>query len=150
MYIIISGLRDKFDKTKIKNILFAVKIGILISFWHYFRFFIIEKNLYEPITGTVSIFSFESLRGTTAGLWEELLSPPIFILFIIGLIFFIRKYKGKYKNIILLCFFVPWFIIMLSAYNKISEYGAGLIPSMILFGAVFLSCIVKKYIKKTI
>jgi len=150
LYIIISGLTDKFDKIKIINILFAVTIGILISCRHYFRFSIIEKILYEPITETVSIFNFESLRITTIGLWEELLSPPIFIIFVIGLIYFIWKYKGKYKNIILLCFFVPWFIIMLPANDKISEYGAGLIPSMILFGAVFLSCIVKKYIKKII
>jgi hypothetical protein len=86
----------------------------------------------------------------TIGLWEELLSSPIFIIFIIGLIYFIWKYKGQYKNIILLWFFVPWLIIMLMPHRKVPEYGAGFIPAMVLIGAFFISYINKEYIKKTV
>jgi hypothetical protein len=98
----------------------------------------------------VPIFVFDSLRVTTIGLWEDLLSPPIFIIFAIGLVYFIWKYKGQYKNIILLWFFVPWLIIMLMPHSKLPEYGAGFIPAMILIGAVFISYINKSYIKKTV
>jgi len=83
----------------------------------------------------------------TIGLWEELLSPPIFITFIIGLIFFIWKYNGKYKNIILLWFIVPWSIIMFMPHYKVSEYGAGFIPAIILITTIFISYIKKTYAK---
>ncbi|GAB1401948.1 hypothetical protein MASR1M68_08590 [Elusimicrobiota bacterium] len=150
VYIAIAGLREKIEKTKIINILISILIGSLIAGWHYFRPEIIIKVIKEPIIEQQPIFAFESLRVMTTGLWEELLSPPIFIIFIIGLIFFILKYKGKYKNIILLWFFVPWAIIMLMPHNKMSEYGLGFIPATVLFGAVFISYIRREYVKKII
>jgi len=150
MYIVIMGLREKIDKRKIINILIAIIIGILIAGWHYFRLNIIQKIGNEPVYKAVSIFTFSSLRVMTTGLWEDLLSPPVFIIFLIGLIYFIWKYKGKYKNVILLWFFVPWLVIMLMPHYKLPEYGAGFIPAMILMGAVFISGIDKSYIKKTV
>jgi len=150
VYIFISGLRKKIDKTKIINVLIAIAIGSLIAGWHYFRYGIVRKILYEPVTEPAPILVFESLRVMTIGLCDQLLSPPIFIIFVIGLIYFILKYKGKYKYVILLWFFVPWFIIMSMGHHKLSEYGAGFIPAMILMGAVFISQIQKKYVKKII
>jgi len=150
IYIVIVGLKDRADKTKIVNIILAIAIGSLIAGWHYFRSFIIYKILYEPISEPAPIFCFASLRVTTIGLWEELLSPPIFLVFIIGLIYFIWKYKGKYKNIILLWFFVPWTIMIFMLHGKLPEYGAGFIPAMILISAIFISDIKKVYIKKTV
>ncbi len=150
MYIVIMGLKEKADREKVINIFISIILGSLIAGWHYFRPFIIHKILHDPIIETVPVFAFDSLRITTIGLWEDLLSPPIFIIFVIGLIYFIWKYKGKYKNIILLWFFVPWLIIMLMPHHKLPEYGAGFIPAMILIGAVFISCIDKSYIKKTL
>ncbi|MDD3065044.1 MAG: hypothetical protein PHI20_02155 [Endomicrobiaceae bacterium] len=128
LYIVISGLIEKTDKIKIINILTATAIGSLIAGWHYFKIDVIKNFLFEPTTETTSIFAFESLRVMTTRLWEDLLSPPIFLIFIIGLIFFILKYKGKYKNVVLLWFFVPWVIIMLMSHNKRPEYGLGFIP----------------------
>ncbi len=148
MYIVIMGLKEKADRAKVINIFISIILGSLISGWHYFRPFIIHKILHDPIIETVPVFAFDSLRIKTIGLWEDLLSPPIFIIFVIGLIYFIWKYKGKYKNIILLWFFVPWLIIMLMPHYKLPEYGAGFIPAMVLIGAVFLSNIVKIYLKK--
>ncbi|GAB1401947.1 hypothetical protein MASR1M68_08580 [Elusimicrobiota bacterium] len=148
LYIVIVGLKEKLDKIKIINILTATAIGSLIAGWHYFRPLIIKKLLYDGIEEAASIFEFESLRVMTIGLWEDLLSPPIFLIFIIGLIFFILRYHGKYKNVILLWIFVPWTIIMLMPHYKAPEFGAGFIPAMVLIGAVFLSNI--KYVSKKI
>ena len=148
IYIVILGLKEKADKTKIINILMATVIGSLIAGCHYFRPIIIKKLLYDGVEEATNIFEFESLRVMTIGLWETLLSPPIFLVFIIGLIFFIVRYKGQYKNIILLWFFIPWAIIMFMPHYKVPEFGAGFIPAMVLIGAVFVSNI--KYINKKI
>jgi len=148
IYIVIAGLQKDTDKTKIINIFISIVLGSLIAGWHYFRPEIIQKIWYEPITEPRPIFNFESLRVMTIGLWEELLSPPIFIIFVIGLIYFIWKYKGKYKNIVLLWFFVPWLIIMLMPHHKLPEYGLGFIPAMILIGAILITVVRKLYIKK--
>jgi 4-amino-4-deoxy-L-arabinose transferase-like glycosyltransferase len=149
-YIVIVGLKEKTDKTKIINILTAIALGCLIAGWHYFKIDIIKKIWYEPVTETVPVFIFDSLRVMTIGLWEDLLSPPIFIIFIIGLIFFIWKYRGKYKYIILLWFFVPWSIIMLMPHHKLPEYGVGFIPAIILISVIWISNMKYKYIKKII
>lgn len=151
IYISILGFVKNRDRIKtIINILIAVTGASLISGWHYFRPEIIRKVLNEPIVETVPVFSFNSLRFTTTGLWEYLLSFPIFLVAIIGLLYFIWKYKGKYKNVILLWFFIPWGIITFMPHIKMPEYGVGFIPAMILMGSVFISSAVNGRIKKLI
>jgi hypothetical protein len=120
-------------------------IGSLIAGCHYFRFTIIRKILADPIIEPLPIFSFESLRITTVGLSEYLLSPPIFILFIIGLIYFIYKYKSQNKWIILLWLIVPWTIITFMPHHKLAEYCLCFVPALILIISVFLENI-KSYI----
>jgi hypothetical protein len=83
-------------------------------------------------------------------LWEELLAPPIFVLFIIGLIWFLLKYKNKHKIIILLWFLIPWGIIILMPHQNLSEYGAGFIPSILLISAIYISSIKKYFVKNLI
>ncbi|MDD5021491.1 MAG: glycosyltransferase family 39 protein [Endomicrobiaceae bacterium] len=143
MYIVTAGLKEKTDKTKIINILTAIGMGSLIAGWHYFRPEIMMKVIQEPIIEQQPIFAFESLRIMTIGLWEELVSPPIFIIFMIGIVFFIWKYSGKYKNIILLWFIVPWTIITFMPHYKVSEFGAGFIPAIVLIGTFFIISIKK-------
>jgi len=151
VYIVIAGLRDKFEKRKIINILITIAISSLIVGWHYFRPGIIQKIWYEPVTDVFyPIVSFESIRVTTIGLWEELLSPPFFIIFIIGLVYFVRKYHDKYKIVILLWFFVPWSIITFMPHSKLIEYCMGFIPAIILISSFFITSLNKIYIKKII
>ncbi len=147
-YIVFKGIKDK--QTGFVNVLFAVLSGSVISGWHYFRPEIIKKILYEPVTETAPVFEFESLRVMTTGLWEELLSPPIFIIFIIGLIWFIHRYKSEYKHVILLWFFVPWAVIMFMPHFKIAEYGLGFIPAVVLIASSWVSDIKKIHIRKFI
>jgi hypothetical protein len=147
---VIKGLKEKTDRSKVINVCMSIVLGSLIAGWHYFRPIVLDKILNEPVKETVSIFAFDSLRIMTTGLWEELLSPPIFIIFITGLIYFIWKYKGKYKNIILLWFFVPWAIITFMPHRKKPEYGSGFIPAIALIGAMFISNIKKRNIKETV
>lgn len=147
LYIAFISLKQTI-KPSIINISLSVLIGSLISGCHYFRTHIIRKILTEPVAEPgAPIFSFESLKVMTTGLWEELLSPPIFLLFLAGLIYFIWKYKHKYKYIILLWIFVPWSIVMFMPHHKLAEYGAGFIPAMVLIGAIFLSAVKIQKIK---
>nr|MCR4662558.1 glycosyltransferase family 39 protein [Endomicrobiaceae bacterium] len=125
LYVVIKGLIEKTDKNRIINILITIIIGSLIAGCHYFKLGIICKVLLEPIVEMVPVFSFESLRITTIGLSEYLLSPFIFILFIIGLIWFVYKYKSQNKWIILLWFTVPWMIITFMPHHKLAEYCLG-------------------------
>ena len=149
-YAVFVSLKVESDAVKFKNIATAVIIGSLIACCHYFRPVIIDKIIREPVIRQVSVFSFENLRVMTIGLWEELLSLPVFIVFIVGLVYFIRKYFSKNKNLILLWFTVPWLIIMFMPHSKISEYGAGLIPATALIGAVFINSFKNKLYKKII
>ena len=150
LYTLIKGLVEKTDKNKIINILIAILIGSLIAGCHYFRFEIINKILYEPVTETVPTFTFSSLRVMTIGLWEELLSPPIFLLFIFGFVWFLRKYKNKNKWILILWFIVPWGIIMFMPSRKEIDYAAGFVPAMTIFASLWCSSLKKILVKKII
>lgn len=149
MYVSILGVIKKSDKTKtVKNIVIAVITASIISGWHYFRPGIIKKILNEPVVETAPVFTFESLRVTTIGLWEYLLSFPIFVVFIIGFVYFIWKYKWEYKNLILLWFFIPWAIITFMPHHKIPVYCTAFIPAMILPCSVFISSAIPASFKK--
>jgi len=152
IYIAIIGLIEKANKAKIINIFLPIAIASLIAGWHYFRYeIIIKKVMYDVFRDSVPLFAFDSLRVTTIGLWEELLSPPIFIVFITGLMFLIFKYKLKHKNLLLLLWIiVPWFGITIMPHFKLSVYQLGFVPAIILICAEFISYIKIKYIKKII
>ncbi|MDD5020512.1 MAG: glycosyltransferase family 39 protein [Endomicrobiaceae bacterium] len=150
VFIVLQSFNNNFEFKKTINISLSILIGILISSFHYFRLEIIKKMFYEPVTEPASLLSFESLRTMTFGLYDELLSLPIFIVFIIGIIWYIKKYKHKYKHIILLWFFIPWLTIILMPHHKQAEYGVGFIPAMILISALYISNIKKLIVKKII
>jgi len=141
IYIIIKSmmLNKNYKKLQKTNIFIIVIISNLLFCWHYYRIGILNKIIFDSFKETKPLFDFESLRITTICLWEELLSPPIFIIFVFGLIWFIIKFKNQQKNIILLWIFIPWFYILLMPHYKLSEYEAGFIPAMILISALFLS-----------
>lgn len=149
-YIAIQGLKKDTVKSKIINLFIVIFITSLIAGFHYFKKNIIKKILYEPITETVAIFDFENMSKMTIGLWEELLSPPIFLIFIVGLIWFLIKYRNRYKNILLLWFFIPWAIIMFMPHQKFAEYGLGFIPAMAIISAIYISSIKKNLVKNLI
>lgn len=150
IYIVFYSLLQKFDFLKIKNILITIFLGCLISGIHYFRYLIINKILTDNIQQSVPI-NFYTTRCLTTGLWEELLSPPIFILFIIGLIAFILKYKkNDIKFIILIWFIFPYLSIFFMKHYKSPEYCLGFVPALIVMISVFLSNINKKIIKNII
>ncbi|MBR3628444.1 MAG: glycosyltransferase family 39 protein [Elusimicrobia bacterium] len=151
LYVVIRSLIEKTEKKNTINILLTILIGALISGCHYFRTEIINKVLYDSTADSVSVFSFDSLRVTTTGLSEYLLSPPIFILFIAGLIWFIYKYKNRNKWIILLWFVVPWMMITFMPHYKLPEYCLGFVPAIILISSVFITNITNiKNIKKSL
>ena len=139
LYVVIRSLIDKIDRNKIVNILVTILLGALIAACHYFRLEIIWKLIKEPVIETQPVFSFESLRITTIGLSEYLLSPPIFLLFITSLIYFICKKDIKNKIIMLLWLIIPWLIITFMPHHKEFEYCVGLIPAIVLMISVFMS-----------
>ena len=111
LYVVIRSLINKADKNKIINILITILVGSLISGIHYFRPLTINKLLFETITEPMNggIFDFENFRVFTLGLSEYLLSPPFFILFIVGIIWTMSKYNNyKKKHIIFMvhCYLV--------------------------------------------
>ncbi len=149
LYIVICSLIEKAEKKNIINISLTIIIGCLISACQYFRIEIINKQISDPLSDVVPIFCFESLKITTTGLSEYLLSPPIFILFIVGLIWFIRRYNNKYKKwIMLLWLIVPWIIITLMPHYKLPEYCLGFVPAIILIISVFITNVrnIKKFL----
>ena len=150
VFIIFYSLISKFDFIKIKNILFATIIGCVLSCIHYFRKDIIIKVLSDNIQQAVPI-NFETTRCLTTGLWEQLLSPPIFILFVIGLIYFLFKYKQKdNKFIILIWILFPYLSIFFMKHYKSFEYCLGFVPALILIVSIFISDINKNIIRRVL
>lgn len=150
LYVTIQGVKEKKCNITV-NALLPMAIAFFIAGIHYFRQDIIIKILSDTISNSMPVFLFESMRVMTIGLSEELLSPPFFILFLFGFIWFIREYKNKLnKMIVLLWFLIPWAIIMFMPHNKVSEYGAGFIPAMILIISVYLVNIKRRVVKFTI
>lgn len=150
MYMIISTIKQHLKTEQTKNIFLSAAILFLISCPHYCRPEIIKKVFNDPFIETVNVFSFENLRVTTSGMFENFLSPFIFILFFTSFIFFILKYKNIYKNILLLWFLVPWATVTFMPHHKLPEYIAGIIPAQVLIIAISLSLIKKNFIRKFI
>lgn len=143
------ALKNNSGTAAITNLTASLIALIPLSFLHYARPGIIKKFLYEPSTEPVNM-SFENIRAMTLGLYDELLSLPIFILFAAGIFWYIKEYKNKYKYLLLLWFFIPWSALILMSHHKQAEYGAGFIPAMILISAIYVSDLKSVHLKKTI
>lgn len=147
LYTVIKSLIEKVEIKKIINILITIILGSLISGCHYFRCDIINKILHEPIRETVNIFTCENIRMMTLGLSDDLLSPILFIVFLIGFIWFVISFSNKNKWNILLWILIPWLIILFMPHRKEPEYNIGYIPAIILIISLFISNIKNKTIK---
>ncbi len=147
LYTVIRSLVEKVEKNKAVNILITIILGASIAGIHYFRPLIIYKVFHEPVIETVQSFYLRNLKIMTIGLSEYLLSPPIFILFIVSLIWFIFKYKNKNKIVLLLWFIIPWITIVLMPTITLPEYGTGFIPAIVLIISIYISHVYKKILK---
>jgi hypothetical protein len=150
LWILFKAFKEKPRSFQRINIILASLIGILVSGIYYFDFYAIHKVLNDPVVQTRPVFSFSTIKIMMFGLYEELLSLPIFLVYLAGLWYFISRYRNKHKIIILLWIFVPWTIIFLMPHYKVSEYCAGFIPAMILIGAIFITHIKKNTVKEII
>ncbi len=149
-WILFKTFKDKPRSFQKINVISASLTGILISGIYYFDFYAIHKVLNDPVVQTRPVFSFETVKIMIFGLYEELLSLPVFLVCLAGLWYFISRYRSNYKIIILLWIFVPWTIIFLMPHYKVSEYCAGFIPAMVLIGAIFITHIKKNTVKEII
>jgi hypothetical protein len=125
-------------------------ITFVLSAYHYARRDIIKKVLLEPVTETVDIFAFENLRFYTIGIFENMLSVPVFILFCMGLYSYIFKYKNTSKIIILLWIFPVWLFLILMPHYKEIVYAVGFIPAVAVISAIGINCLKSLKIKKII
>lgn len=93
-------------------------------------------------------YKINNLRIYTIGLSEELLSPPLFAVFVWGLYGFIKKYGDNYaKGVILSWFAIPWLMLVLMMHRKIAIYGLPYLPAIALISAIGLSQLVIPYRK---
>lgn len=150
LYVVIKSLIQKAEKENITNILITILIGCLLAGCHYFRTNIINKILiYETTKETTYVFSYDNFKIMTIGLSEYLLAPPMFILFIISLICFIKQ-KHNNKFIILLWIFIPWCLFTFMPQHNMPEYAIGFVPAIILIISVWISYFKTKIFKQII
>lgn len=148
LWAIFVALKEKFEIKKTVNILISLLGGSLIAGWICYQPDAIKKVIFDPITLVAPIFSTESVRIMTMGLYEELLSPPLFFVFILGLFYFIKEYHNKNKSLFLLWIIIPWLIIFMMPHYKLTEYFTGFIPAIVLVCSIFLTHIKRNNIKK--
>lgn len=154
VYIILKTTINKINLNKIINILMTIIIPVLITGYHYF----VNKGMYkvfrEAIIDPAPIFSSDNLFPLTVNLWDTILSLPIFLLFMISLVWFIAYYKKIYKstniNIIFLWFFVPYFTLMFIKQCARIHHILPIVPPIIFIVSIFLSNLKNKLLKKFI
>ncbi|MDD5020839.1 MAG: glycosyltransferase family 39 protein [Endomicrobiaceae bacterium] len=152
VFIKILFLKEPNKKKIFLNILFvSLTVLILISFHYANPETIKSRILTRPFMGINNIFEvnfdFEKIKVFTLGLYEEMLSLPLFILFMTALFFYIKNYENKNKYILLMYFLFPWTILMIIPCNKIVVYGAAFIPAVSIITAIGLDFLQPK-IKK--
>ncbi len=143
------ALKEKFEINKMLNIFVSLLAGSFVAGWIFFEPYSIKKIIYDPITLVTPVFSPENVRVMTFGLYEELLSPPIFLLFLAGLVYFFTR-CNKNKILLLLWIFIPWAIIFVMPHYKVVQYFTGLIVPTVLVCAIFLANIKYKIIKQAL
>ncbi|MBR3628375.1 MAG: glycosyltransferase family 39 protein, partial [Elusimicrobia bacterium] len=96
IYIVFKSLKNNPSKSFV-NIILSFILIILFSSIHYLRPIIIFKILFEPISETETLNMLQNIYKLTFGLSQELLTLPLFILFIISFIWYLVKYNNIYK-----------------------------------------------------
>jgi 4-amino-4-deoxy-L-arabinose transferase-like glycosyltransferase len=139
----------KNKKPVLFNIFFSAFITLILISFHYFRMHIMEKILLRPLMNSGNIFEFEKISVFTIGLYEEMLSIPIFILFLIGLFYYLKKYKNDNKYILFSFLVFPWVILMLMPCDKIVAYGTAFIPALSIITSIGITSLPEK-LRKTL
>lgn len=81
-------------------------------------------------------YSYANVRLLTIGISESLLSPPFFVVFVIGLFFFLRKETpSSLKWMVALWIIVPSVIILIVPHWKTGRYLMPLLPAYTLVAA---------------
>lgn len=148
IYIIFKSLKNNSSKTICINIILSFILIILLSGIHYLRPLIIFKILFEPISETENLNILQNIYKLTFGLSQELLTLPLFILFVISFIWYLLKYNNKYKPLLFIWLLVPWITLLLMRHYKDSIFCMGLIPSIILISSIYITNIKRKFIKQ--
>ncbi|MBN2407366.1 MAG: glycosyltransferase family 39 protein [Elusimicrobia bacterium] len=120
------------------NLCLSAAAASAIIFPHYFTagkiYYVFHNHLAEPKPDPW--YHYSNLRLFTAGLWEELLSPPFFILFVTGIYFFFFRQKGKQiKCMFLLWLAVPYLTLLMMPHWVKVRYMMPLLPVMALLSA---------------
>ena len=128
------------------NILIAAVLFLIVISPYYFnitilKFILIDRQISnEPAQH--AWYTFDNLRLFTTGLWENQLSPPFFIAFIIGLYFVVKhKYLTSVKPMIFLWIVVPTVIVLFMNNQKSVRYLLPLMPAYALVTAAGLRTI---------
>ncbi len=131
-----------------KNILLNIILSNLITFFlisfHYFRLNILKKILLRPFMDYGNIFEFKKISVFTIGLYEQMFSIPLFVLLLIGLFYYIKKYSNNNKHTLLLFFIFPWILLMLIPCDKSIAYGTAFIPALSVITAIGLTYLRRK------
>ena len=139
-------LKYKNKKNILLNIILSNLITLFLISFHYFRLNILKKILLRPFMDYGNIFEFEKISVFTIGLYEQMFSIPLFVLLLIGLFYYIKKYSNNNKHTLLLFFIFPWILLMLIPCDKSIAYGTAFIPALSVITAIGLTYIRRKTI----
>lgn len=137
-------LKNGNKKPILLNICFSNLIALILISFHYFRLNIIKKILTRPFMDSGNIFEFEKISIFTVGLYEEMLSIPIFILLLIALFYYVKKYTNTNKYILLSYFLFPWAILLLMPCDKAVAYGTAFVPALTIITSIGITYLSKK------
>jgi len=144
---------NKDKKPLINFSLFCLVFYIIIYPFYFTGPFHINKIMYKRIveeSPNIPWYSFENLRLFTTGLWESQLSPPFFIVFILGIYYFLRKTRKERKIVLLFWIVIPNIIILFMPHWKTSRYLMPQLPALAIVSAFWIQNILNKWYGKVI
>ncbi|MFC2092174.1 ArnT family glycosyltransferase, partial [Elusimicrobiota bacterium] len=152
IYSYIKAVRtDNFKIKRIINVTTATLIGILLSLPRYNHKGMLIKIMTDPFNESIGPwYAYNNLRKYTLGIIEEQLSPVFFIILVLGLYYFIKKYRNRsVKIIFILWIILPWLILIFMPHRKSTDYVLPYIPAFALISSIgFIKSNIKIKFKK--
>jgi hypothetical protein len=140
--------RDRSLKTFL-NLSMGLILGCLIAVPVYIRSGMAPRVIYGAVSEPCGAwYEFNNLRVYTLDISEKLLSPPFFIMFFMGLLYFIKRFKNKdIKAIFLMSVIFPWLVIVFMPHRKYVSYAAPFLPVIAVISAFCFTAITRSYKK---
>jgi hypothetical protein len=140
-----SVLKDKKITSLVNFVIFCIIFYIIIYPYYFKNIYHINSSvLIRPMyeDSGLAWYDFRNLRIFTIGLWESQLTPPFFIVFIIGLYYFLKHTDKRLKITLFLWIVIPNITLILMPHWKTARYLMPLLPALAIISSIYVRSLI--------